>query len=97
MVAVLFKFQYVSRSHDWMLHLSAVQNMIPIIISMDGIKCRRLFPVYLSEIRNLEHNDPDIWKYSSVQTTKVSHTAIRVDYTGEQQNDKLKIQGGLIG
>ena len=35
--AVLIKFQYTSRSRDWMLHLSAVQDMIPTIISMDRI------------------------------------------------------------
>ena len=33
----------------------------------------------------------------SVQTTKVPHPAIGVDQADEQQNKKLKIQGGLIG
>ena len=69
---------------------------------MERIKYRRLLPVYLSEMRNLEHDDPDIWKYFmegifSVQTTKVLHTIIGVDHAGDQQNKKLNIQGGLIG
>ena len=102
MVAVLFKFQYASKSRDCMLRLSVVQDMTSIIISMGGIEYQRLLPVYLSEMRNLEYNDHDIWEDFmagglSIQTTKVPHTAIGVDHAGEQQNKKLEIQDGLIG
>ena len=68
---------------------------------MDRTKYRRLLPVYLSAMRNLEHNDPDNMTYfmegNFYVQTKVPLTAIGVDHAGEQQNKKLKIQGGLIG
>ena len=102
MVSVLLKFIHASRSRDWIMHLSSVKDMIPFITAMDRIKYRRLLPVYLADMKKLKDTDPVIWNYFeegnfSVQNTDILGSALGIDHAGEQENKKLKIQGGLIG
>ena len=35
--------------------------MIPDIISMDRIKYRRMLPVYLADMKQLEESDPEVY------------------------------------
>ena len=84
------------------MHLSSVKDMIPFITAMDRIKYRRLLPVYLADMKKLKDTDPVIWNYFeegnfSVQKTDILGSALGIDHAGEQENKKLKIQGGLIG
>ena len=67
---------------------------------MDRIKYRRMLPVYLADMKRIENEDPAMWKFFcdgnfSVQTTEIPATAKAVDHAGEQENKKLKIQGGF--
>ena len=96
------KFVHASRFKNWLMHLSAVDQMIPAIIAMDRIKYRRMLPVYLADMLQLEHDDPAIWKHFmegnfSVQKSKIPFTALGRDHAGEQQNKIMKIEGGLKG
>ena len=79
MVSILFDLIYSSRARNWIMHLSALTKMIPAIIMMDRIKYRRMMSVYLTEMKNLEHNNPEIWKYLmngnfSIQTSNTVHS-----------------------
>ena len=69
MVQTLLKFIYASRARNWRMHLSAVKDMLPTIVSMDRIKYRRMLPVYLSDMVNIETSDPSLRKYSTVVTS----------------------------
>jgi hypothetical protein len=63
---------------------------------------RRLLPVFLADMKKHKDTDPLIWNYFeegnfSVQKTDILGSALGIDHAGEQENKKLKIQGGLIG
>ena len=78
--------------------LSALTKMMPAIIMMDGIKYRRM----ASEMKNLEHNNPEIWEYFmngnfSIRKNVIPLTTIGRDLDGEQENKKMKITGDLKG
>ena len=52
---------------------------------MDKINYRRMYSVYLSDMRALEEKQPN----------HIPRTAKGVYYAGEQENKNLKIQGGF--
>ena len=85
------------------MHLSAVDQTISAIIAMDRIKYRRMLPVYLADMLQLEHDDPAIWKhfmegnFSVKKKSKIPFIALGRDHAGEQQNKIMKIKGGLKG
>ena len=102
MVTILFKFINASRSRNWLAHLSTHEEIIRYVTAIDTIKYHRMLTVNLSEMRELEERDPNIWQFFldrhfSVQINHISGTAKVVDHAGEQENKKLKIQGGLVG
>ena len=102
MVERLLVFIHASRSGNWSLHLSATEELIQDITSMDRIKYHRLLPVYLAEMHNLQNTDPIIWEAFqqggfSVAKTSIPFTAIGMDHAGEQINKILKIEGGIVG
>ena len=59
MLAILFKF-IASRSRDCIMHLSALKDMLPVIITMNCIKYRRMLPAYLSDMLYLKKSDPTV-------------------------------------
>ena len=69
---------------------------------MDRIKYRRMLAVYLSDLRALQERGPNIWQFFldgqfSIQTNYIPRTAKSVGHAGEQENKKLKVQGGFVG
>ena len=63
MIEKLFKFIHVLRSRDGFLHLSALKDIISGIMSMDRIKYRRMLPVYLVDMKQLQERDPEVLKF----------------------------------
>ena len=91
MVTVLFEFINASRSRNWLAHLNTLEGIIPYVTSMDRIKCHRMLPVYLSDMRALEERDPNIWQFFldghfSVQVNDIPGTAKGADHAGELEN-----------
>ena len=59
-----------------------------------------MFPGYLAGMFYLKESDPTTWKLFqvgnfSLQKYPIPFTVIGWDHTGEQENKKLKINGGL--
>ena len=84
------------------LYLKACEDLIKDIISMDRKKYRRLLPVYVADMVELESSAPTIWQHMlegnfSIQKSDIPFTAISADHADEQQNKLLKIGGGIIG
>ena len=102
MVERLLVFLHASRPGNWSLHSSATEELIRDITSINRIKYRRLLPVYLAEMHNLQNTDQIIWEAFlqgefSVAKTSIPFTAFGVDHAGEQMNKVLKIEGGIVG
>ena len=98
----LHTFTQSTRNHNWLLHLSALDNICIDICSMDRIKYRRLLPVYIAEMHGLKYTVPQVWDAFKkggfvVEKSHIPFTAIGVDHSGEQVNKILKINGGLVG
>ena len=102
MVDRFFTFQEATRTRDWLLHLSAGQDLMQDMVSMNRIKYRRMWAVYLADMVQLEKDDPDIWKSFmegnfSCQKSDIQGTAIGRDHAGEQVNKVFKTRGGISG
>ena len=59
------------------------------LVSMNRIKYRRMWAVYLADMVQLEKDEPDIWKSFiegnfSCQKSDIQGTAIGRDHAGEQ-------------
>ena len=63
MVRQLLEFIQASRARNWMQHLSAGEALMKDIISMDRIKYKKGFLVYLADMKNLQNSNEDIFKY----------------------------------
>ena len=57
MLTRLFTFIEATRTRNWLLHLDALEDMIPDFASMNRIKYRRLSAAYIADMRNLQNND----------------------------------------
>ena len=102
MVQRLLTFIEASRTRNWLLHISSAEEITKDIIYMDRIKYRKAMPVFIAEMRNLEHTHPQVWKYImegffSVQKSSITGVAIGCDHAGEQVNRESKSRGGLKG
>ena len=102
MLEILFKFIASSRSRNWIIHVSALKDMLLVIITMDRIKYRHMLPAYLADMLYFKKGDPTVWKFFqegnfSVQKNPIPFTAIGRNHTGEQENKKVKISRGLKG
>ena len=102
MVRRLLEFIQASRARNWMQHLSAGEALMKDIISMDRIKYKKGFLVYLADMKNLQNSNEDIFKYFmegnfSVQKSPISGVTIGCDHALEQVNCGEKSRGGLKG
>ena len=59
----LLTFIEASRSRDWLLHLSAAEDLMQYFTNMNRIKYRRMFAAYIADMRYLQTSDPDVWKH----------------------------------
>ena len=60
MAKILLTFIEASRSKDWLLHLSAAEDLMQDFTSMNRIKYRRMFAAYIADMRYLQTSDPGI-------------------------------------
>ena len=102
MVKRLLTFIEASRSREWLLHLSAAEDLMQDCTSMNRIKYRRMFTAYIADMKYLQSSDPDIWKHFlsgefTIQKSRIPFTAIGSDQAGEQVNRELKTSGGITG
>ena len=71
--------------------------------SVDRIKYRRMWAVYITDMKQLQYDHPEIWKHFcdghfSIQKSMVPGTAKGRDHAGEQEvKKKLKTRGGIKG
>ena len=102
MVTRLFTFIEATRSRDWILHLDALEDMIPDFASMDRINYRRYAATYIADMHHLESNDKETWNFFKdrnfcCQNNDIPFTALGRDHCGEQENKVLKGRGGVAG
>ena len=97
MIERLFTFIRAKRSRNWYLYLSALKDIIPDIMSMDRIKYRRVLPVYLGVMNEIEHSDPKVWKFMQdcIQKNKIQFTALVLYQAYEQENTVSKVSHEL--
>ena len=62
MVDGLFSFIEASRTRDWLKHLSAAEALIQDFCSMNRIKYRRMWTVYIADMRSLETSSLEVWE-----------------------------------
>ena len=58
---------------------------------MDRIKYRRMLPVYLADMKDLEGREPSIWESFmqgkfTVKKSSIPFTSLSADHAGEQKN-----------
>ena len=102
MVERFFQFIHATRARDWLLYLSAAEELCVDITSMDRLKYRRLLPVYIADMKHLDVFEPAVNNSFvegefCVKKNDTPFTAIGVDHAGEQINKIMKIDGGLTG
>ena len=76
--------------------------MIKYFFSRDLLNYARLMPVHLAEMNNLEQDDPVTWQVLIsgefvVSKNEVPFTSLFTDQTLEQEIQKLKHHGGIVG
>ena len=81
------------------MHLSALRDMLPVIITIDRVKYRRMLPAYLADMLYLKKSDSVVWKFFQegnfrARKNSMPFTAIGRHHAGEQENKKMKIMGG---
>ena len=90
MIDRLFSFIEASRTRDWLKYLSAAEALIQDFCSMNRIKYRRMWTVYIADMRSLQTSSPEVWEAFmdgdfSIQKSEISATAIGWDYAGENK------------
>ena len=68
MLGMLFKFIASSSSCNWIIHLSALKDIMSVIITMNRIKYRRMLPTYLADMFYLKKSDPAFGNFSKRET-----------------------------
>ena len=92
-----------TREKNFPLHLEATNALIKYFFAHDHLNYARLLPLYLSSMKHVEHNHPNIWqefmagKLFCVTKSQIPFTSIGPDHALEQENRRLKVNGGVIG
>ena len=99
-VETILLFVAASRNADLELHLEAGEALSKVFFSMDRIKCKRLWPRYIADMRDLKTDYPQTWKELqtgniSVTKSSIPFVSIGADHACEQINKMMKIHSGL--
>ena len=83
-----FSFIEASRTREWLNHLSAAEALIQDFCSMNRIKYRRMWTVYIADMRSLETSSSEVWeafmdRNFSIRKSEIPATAIGWDHAGE--------------
>jgi len=101
MFEILLLFLRASREEIWELHLASLDAMVPYFFLHDQINYARMTPLYLATMMELKTTDPESWHYLKhnfcINKTGVPFCSIGTDHALEQDNKKLKVNGGVVG
>ena len=101
MVENLLLFIRASRECLWMLHLRLLNDVAKYFFVQDQLNYAQQTPLYLVNMKKLEEDDKDTWDYLkenfSVGKSDVPLTSIGFDRGMEQENNNLKVNGGITG
>ena len=103
LTSMLHNLVAADRKGDWLGHLQAVQDLLPVFCEADCINYLRYGSWYLEKMLKLESDHPDLYAEFMngkfvVQTTKGSFKAVSPDMKLEQTiNRSQKSSGGIVG
>ena len=60
MVKILLNFIQASRSRNCLLHLKSAEKMLLDFSSMNRMRYRRVGPVFIADMYDLQHEAPDV-------------------------------------
>ena len=92
-----------TRENNFTLHLESTERLIKYFFAHDHLNYARMLPQYLSCMKYTEKNHPTIWqelvdgKVFSVSKSQIPFTSIAPDHALEQENRRLKVNGGIVG
>ena len=89
MVKRLLNFIQASRSRNWSLHLKSSEEMMLNFSSMNRMKYRKMWPVYIADMYDLQHRAPAVWTVFmrgdlSCQKSDIPERAIGRDHAGKK-------------
>ena len=102
MFETLLLFVRTSRQHCWLVHLEALNAIVPYFFAFDMLNFERLTAVCLSQMIELKEKDRETWELLqwgkfSVSKSSVPFCAIGTDHGLEQQKRAMKVLGGIKG
>ena len=102
MMKRLLNFIQASRSRDWVFDVKSAEEMMLDFSSMNQMKYHRMWPIYIADMYNLQHQAPDVWAVFmrgdfSCQKSSIPGMAIGQDHAAEQENKITKNRDGITG
>ena len=102
MVQTMLQFLRAVRTTQRNLSLAALKSFTKFSFALDRQSYARMIPLYLSEMQNLQFSDPATWQNFVngtwvVNKNKLSFSSLGADEALEQENRRLKVQGGIVG
>lgn len=101
MFECLLLFIRSSRQGLWRLHLATLSEFTKYFFAHDQLNYARLSPVYVASMLELEQTDPGSWEYLeenfSINKNGTPFTSIGSDHALEQDNKRMKVNGGIVG
>lgn len=101
---LLLRLLRAERDADFELHLNAAAETIPYFILAGRNKYSKYTPIYVSEMRQLKENQPDMYKHMEAgafvvkRSGKVKYNSVSTDQALEQTiNLEAKSKGGVVG
>ncbi|KAK3926365.1 Centromere-associated protein E [Frankliniella fusca] len=90
------------RTADFGLYKAALKMLVPWMFALDHVNYARWLPVHIRDLVNLEHTHPALYQHFQdgrfvARLTEKKFSAIALDQAHEQQNARLKGDGGMIG
>ena len=90
------------REANFLLYCQALANLIPLFFAMDHTNYSRWASVHLRDMKLLPSTHPDLYNeflkgHFTVQKSKKSGVNIALDHAHEQENAKIKGEGGAVG
>ena len=91
-----------TRERNFLLHIESTEELIKYFFAHDHLNYARLLPLYLASMHDTKENYPDVWDEFLAGNFCVSKslnafTSIAPDHALEQENRRLKVNGGIIG
>lgn len=87
------------RTADFSLYKASLKMLVPWMFALDHVNYARWLPVHIRDLVNLEHTHPALYQHFQdgrfvARITEKVFSAIALDQAHEQQNARLKGDGG---